>query len=99
LGANLRRLSRDWEVAYGHSVHLAETFVDIQRFRGTCYRASNWIYLGMTRGFSRTRHSPRGFVANQRPKAVFVYPIHRHALQLLQSEISSTPAGQARTFA
>ena len=41
LAANLRRLSRDWEEAYGHRVVLAETFVDRSRFRGTCYRASN----------------------------------------------------------
>jgi len=50
LGANLRRLSRDWEKAYGHRVVLAETFVDTSRFRGTCYRASNWLPVGETFG-------------------------------------------------
>ena len=72
LGANLRRLSRDWEAAYGHRLWLAETFVDSGRFRGTCYQASNWRYVGQTQGFSRTR---TGFVANHCPKSVFVYEL------------------------
>ena len=80
LAANLRRLSRDWEVTYGHPVFLAETFVDSARFRGTCYRASNWRYLGQTRGFSRSR---TGFSANHCPKAVFVYELGRHGKQRL----------------
>ncbi len=83
LGANLRRLSRDWEAAYGHPVLLAETFVDQSRFRGTCYRASNWLCLGETRGFSRTRE---GFHRTSRPKAAFVFPLHRHAAERLRSQ-------------
>ena len=82
LGANLRRLSRDWRQTYGHPVFLAETFVDLKRFRGTCYRASNWRFLGETEGFSRT--AQRGFAANHRPKAAFVFPLHRRALNLLR---------------
>lgn len=81
LAANLRRLSRDWEAAYGHSVFLAETFVDTARFKGTCYRASNWLHLGQTQGFSRTRD---GFVPNHRPKASFVYPLHPRAVERLK---------------
>jgi len=53
LGANLRRLNCDWQLAYAHSLLLAETFVDTGRFRGTCYRAANWRYLGQTLGFAR----------------------------------------------
>ena len=40
------RLPKDWQQAFGHPVRLIETFVDPQRFRGTCYRAANWISLG-----------------------------------------------------
>lgn len=83
LGANLRRLSRDWQAAYGHELLLAETFVDSARFAGTCYRASNWLHLGHTRGFSRARGLRVSFVANHAPKAVFVYPLHRRALERL----------------
>ena len=84
LGANLRRLNRDWQAIYGHSVYMAETFVDVARFEGTCYRASNWIYLGQTRGFSRRGAS---YQLNARPKAVFVYPLHRRAVELLNEKI------------
>ena len=82
LGANLRRLSTDWAAVYGHPVALAETFVDTTRYRGTCYRASNWVHVGETRGFSRTRH---GFAPNERPKSVFVYPLMRDALARLRA--------------
>lgn len=54
LGRMARRISTDWTIRYGHPVYLAETFVDQQRYPGTCYRAANWIPLGTTTG--RTRH-------------------------------------------
>jgi len=89
LGANLRRLSRDWERVHGHAILLAETFVDASRFRGTCYRAANWRRLGQTSGFSRTRE---GYRPNGSPKSVFVYPLHRRALQWLGGEESPLDA-------
>jgi len=45
-----RILPGQWESVYGHPVYFAETFVDTTRFRGTCYRAANWIFLGRTQG-------------------------------------------------
>ena len=45
-----RMLPAEWEKVYEHPVYFAETFVDTERFRGTCYRAANWIYLGRTQG-------------------------------------------------
>jgi hypothetical protein len=83
LGANLRRLRRDWMALYRHPIWLAETFVDTSRFKGTCYRASNWQHLGQTLGFSRTREG--GFAANHCPKAVFIYPLHRRAMEHLRA--------------
>jgi hypothetical protein len=74
LAANLRRLNRDWEEVYGHRVALAETFVDTARFRGTCYRASNWILVGETTGWSR--HG-RAYSFHGQPKAVWLYPLER----------------------
>ena len=74
LAANLRRLSRDFEQTYGHPVLLAETFVDSSRFRGTCYRASNWILVGETRGWSKRGESYR---FHGQPKAVWLYPLVR----------------------
>ena len=49
----LRRLSRDMQAVHGYPVLLAESFVDPARFAGTCYRASNWRSLGLTRGYAR----------------------------------------------
>ena len=78
LAANLRRLSSDWQKAWGHPLCLAETFVDTSRFRGTCYRAANWRCLGQTAG--RSRHANR-YPSNGVPKALFVYPLRRRAAE------------------
>lgn len=83
LGTNLRRLSSDWQVAYGHPVLLAETFVDLSRFKGTCYRAANWVCLGQTLGETYTRRD--GSRARGCPKAVYVYPLARDARRRLRS--------------
>jgi predicted transposase YbfD/YdcC len=74
LGANLRRLSRDWQQVYGHRLVLAETFVDTSRFRGTCYRAANWVWVGETKGWSKSGEEYR---FNGQPKAVWLYPLTR----------------------
>jgi len=92
LGATLRRLSADWQTTHGHRVLLAETFVDTARFRGTCYRASNWHYVGHTRGYSRRGATYR---ANGCPKAVFVYALHRHARQWLSAAASPVDVVEA----
>jgi Domain of unknown function (DUF4338) len=72
LGQVLRRLSEDWKAKYGHPIVLVETFVDRERFRGTCYRAANWIPAGMTTGRSRqdSQHTLRVPL-----KDVYVYPL------------------------
>jgi hypothetical protein len=82
LAANLRRLSRDWEQVYGHRVLLAETFVDTSRFRGTCYRASNWIRVGETEGWSKNGGTYR---FNGQPKAVWLYPLARDFKEQLRA--------------
>jgi hypothetical protein len=98
LGANLRRLSRDWQSTYHHPVLLAETFVDIGRFAGACYRASNWTNVGQTRGFSRAADTESGFVANGRPKAIFVYPLRRRAVEWLRGPHGALGRGGAPWF-
>ena len=68
-----RRLNTDWQKAFGHPVVLLETFVDPQRFQGTVYKAANWLYVGDTKGFRRTRH---GYTATAySPKMVFIKPL------------------------
>ena len=71
-----RRVVRDWPVRFGHPLLLLETFVDPRRFHGGVYRASNWIELGLTQGYRRTRD---GYSADiDAPKRVFVRPLCRH---------------------
>lgn len=76
-----KRLPSDWQRIFGHPLMLLETFVDPQRFCGTIYKAANWIYLGVTKGFRRTRD---GYSTNTNcPKMVFVKPLAPHARILL----------------
>ena len=53
LGQVARRIERDWQDKYGHGLDWLETFVDRERFRGSCYRAANWRWVGQTQGRSR----------------------------------------------
>lgn len=80
-----RRLDADWHAAFGHPAVLLETFVDPQRFRGTVYKAANWIYVGNTKGFHRIRH---GYTPTaQSPKMVFIKPLQADARALLCTPI------------
>lgn len=81
LALNLRRLSADWQTVWKHPVLLAETFVDTTRYRGTCYRAANWLYLGETAG--RSKHG-NNYTHGGTKKALFIYPLHRHATRRLR---------------
>jgi len=80
LAANLRRLSRDWQSVWKHPVHLAETFVDPARFRGTCYRAANWTYLGQSAGRGKRGYH---YLDHGVSKSIFVYELHRCTRELL----------------
>lgn len=80
-----KRLVADWQSAFGHLVVLLETFVDPRQFRGTIYKAANWIYVGDTKGFRRTR---KGYSATAgAPKMVFVKPLRSDAQALLSRPI------------
>jgi hypothetical protein len=80
LGRMLRRLSGDWEQLYGHPIYFAETFVDPTRFRGTCYRAANWVWLGQTTGRGKNDHTNR---PNRPLKDVLGYPLTKRFRELL----------------
>jgi hypothetical protein len=74
LGRIAQTLSEDWDRAYGHPVHYLETFVDPGRFRGTCYRAANWIVLGLTTGRGKDDQTNK---PNRPLKEVLGYPLTR----------------------
>jgi hypothetical protein len=59
LGCVARRLSADWQEKYGHRIVAVETFVERERFRGTCYRAANWVRVGATQGRTRNDRDRR----------------------------------------
>jgi len=80
LGRMAARLSSDWEQVYGHPIYFAETFVDTERFRGTCSRAANWVVLGKTTGRGKQSNS---YVPNRSIKEVLGYPLTRRFRQLL----------------
>ena len=80
LGRMARQLSGDWERLYGHPIYFVETFVDRERFRGTCYRAANWTVLGRTTGRGKDDQTHR---PNRSLKEVLGYPLHRRFRRLL----------------
>ncbi|OGV62515.1 MAG: hypothetical protein A3K19_17895 [Lentisphaerae bacterium RIFOXYB12_FULL_65_16] len=80
LGLAARRLPADWHLRYGYRPVILETFIEKQRFSGTCYKAANWLCLGDTQG--------RGKLDSDRLhalpiKSVWVYPLsHRFRASL-----------------
>ena len=84
LALSAHQMPHDWQNRYGYRPLLLETLVDAQRFRGTCYRAANWLHLGQTAGRGRMdrEHQNHG----QAIKDIYVYPLARYARQLLCSD-------------
>jgi hypothetical protein len=78
------RLPVDWQNHFGHPVLLAETFVDPQRFRGTCYRAAGWQALGQTQGYERCGQD--FYLDTQHPKELWVRELGSQALEQLRGQ-------------
>lgn len=83
LSMSIRRLSSDWQTLYGHPLFLAETFVDTARFKGTCYKAANWLLVGKTKGSAK-----RGNVYQYhgQPKDIYLYPLHKNFRRFLSHD-------------
>ena len=86
LALSARQMPRDWESHYGHRPLLLETLVDASRFRGTCYRAANWLHVGQTVGRGRMdrEHQAHG----QAVKDIYVYPLASAARQRLSGNLT-----------
>ena len=93
LSMNLRRLSGDFQAVYGHPVYLAESFVDVSKFSGTCYRAANWRYVGLTSGWSKSNNS---YYRNNQPKAVYLYPMRKDAKEILTGDFIAYDFGSVQ---
>lgn len=81
------RFVSDWSSYYSVEPILMETFVDPDRFNGTCYKAANWIYLGESRGYFKSGRSHHN---SQTPKMLFVYPLRKDVRQLLGSSLKES---------
>jgi len=94
LALNRRQISEDWRLVYSHPVYLLETFVDTERFQGTCYKADNWIHVGNTTGRGKLSKSTTPTLSK---KAVYLYPLtkdFRDRLNMPGHEASQTEAKQ-----
>jgi hypothetical protein len=79
-----KELIPHWQEAYGIGPVLLESFVDSRRFHGTCYRASNWKWLGTTKGRGRMDREKKRLGAD--PKEVFVRPLVKGARRILRGD-------------
>ncbi len=93
LGLVLRRIAADWQGKYGHPIYLLETFVERERFAGTCYQAANWIRVGQTKGRTR-QDAPNGQQYRAPVKDIYLFPLHRRFIQRLQ-EPFTLPTGSS----
>lgn len=80
LKLSARIVALDWLRFYKHPIYFLETFVDTERFNGTCYKAANWIYLGKTTGRGKNDQTYR---QNRSLKAVFGYPTNKNFRRIL----------------
>jgi hypothetical protein len=78
-----RRINADWQARYRHPIDLLETFVQQDRFRGTCYQAANWIHVGQTTGRTRQSKRHRDNQVHAPIKDVYLYPVHADARRQL----------------
>ncbi len=75
-----KMLPGEWNKIYNHPVYYIETFVDTDKFAGTCYRAANWIYLGDTKGLGKDSQDK---IPNRSIKAIYGYPLVKNFRKLL----------------
>jgi hypothetical protein len=74
LALNARRISDDWLNTYNYPLYLLETFIERDRFKGTCYKAANWILTGQTKGTAKKGHM---HVTHGNIKDVYLYPLRK----------------------
>ena len=83
LGKVVRELPGLWFKTFGYEPLLAETFTDIEAYEGTCYKAAGWVPLGKTKGYAR--HRADFYVPHDRPKKLWVRPLHPNAAAVLRA--------------
>jgi len=74
LALNIKLIKEHWPTIYQHPIYLLETFVERDRFMGTCYKAANWIHVGETKGTSKKGHD---HMYHGNIKDVYLYPLRK----------------------
>jgi len=80
LSLNRKRLAQDWQGLYNHPIHLIETFVDTEKYRGISYQAAGWTYVGETTGIGKLSKTRKQVLSK---KAIYVYPLVKNFRRLL----------------
>ena len=78
------RIKKDWVLKYGEEILLLETFVDTEKFKGTCYKAANWLHVGQSTGRTRQDRYHNKAVSI---KDIYIYPLHRAFREQLRGEV------------
>ena len=85
LSQTFKMLKKDWLNKYGFEPYMIETFVDLNRNKGICYRAANWVYIGQTKGFAKVG---KAFVYHGNPKGVYIYVLNRNLKHIIEENTS-----------
>lgn len=80
ISLSIKQLKHDWPLIYGVEPYLLETFVDQEKYKGTCYRASNWHYVGETSGYGKVGIT---YQYHGNKKGVYLYPLKKNFKQLM----------------
>lgn len=83
LSKAIKQLPGDWQARYGEAPLLLESYVDRSRFRGSCYRAANWQWVGCTQGRGR---QDGGHQAKVTRKDIYLYPLTKDCRTILQGD-------------
>lgn len=93
LSRTLKLLRNDWTLLYGSTPYLVETFVDNEKYKGTCYQAANWIYLGETKGFSKVG---KAFIYHGNRKGVYIYLLNKNFIHNIKRAPRHQPLKKVR---
>ena len=92
LALNAKRIFNDWMRVYNHPIYLLETFVEKDRFKGTCYKAANWLCVGQTKGTAKRGHD---HLFHGKIKDVYLYPLRKDFRKKLTRLPLQGTSGQA----
>jgi len=89
MALNIARLAADWRRHFNHQLLLLETFVDSRYFKGTCYKASNWLHIGHTQGSTK---QGKGYRYHGYPKEIYLYVVEHDFRRIIDCRQKPAPA-------